>query len=434
MNRLLRNNKSCCSSCETEQKRVTTSGQLQVNEVSRTTYDGQEILIVPLVMAKASVVMNELLLPLDEMEDFAWNGVPVTVGHPALDGADVSASYSPEVRLAYEVGTVYNARVEGDKLKADAWINVRKAERVHPGLIEELEAQAPMDVSTGFFGDIIEKPGKLNGREYVGVHTAVLPDHLALLPGQEGACSWDDGCGVRVNKNRLVINTLTEAIMRLTTNKFFRRNDRQSSANERGEDNDVRQIVADLISADASPFVPNDEDGLRYMSEDTLQKMRDAFLGNAEEPEDNEDEPEDNEGEDPENMEDEPENNEGEDPENMEDEEKPAMNKRKPSGLQLNAEDKAALDFARRSYADHKTGLIAAITANSNFSEKQLKTFSVEQLETIKAGLPDKPAPSYLGRVPSANVGGEDDKSAEAMFHGGNGVLSVFQNKKQKAA
>lgn len=47
--------------------------------------------------------------------------------------------------------------------------------------------------------------------------------------------------------------------------------------NARGQDDDRRQIVADLISLNESPFMPDDEDSLRSMSEITLRQLRNRY-------------------------------------------------------------------------------------------------------------------------------------------------------------
>jgi hypothetical protein len=46
----------------------------------------------------------------------------------------------------------------------------------------------------------------------------------------------------------------------------------------RGDDDDSRQIIADLISDDDSPFLPDDEMALRHMSGATLREMRRKYL------------------------------------------------------------------------------------------------------------------------------------------------------------
>lgn len=47
---------------------------------------------------------------------------------------------------------------------------------------------------------------------------------------------------------------------------------------KRGSDDDRRQMIADLISDDASPFTPDDEESLRYMSDASLKEMRDQYV------------------------------------------------------------------------------------------------------------------------------------------------------------
>jgi len=43
--------------------------------------------------------------------------------------------------------------------------------------------------------------GVWNEEEYHSIVRNYRPDHLALLPGAIGACSWEDGCGIRANKD-----------------------------------------------------------------------------------------------------------------------------------------------------------------------------------------------------------------------------------------
>jgi hypothetical protein len=46
----------------------------------------------------------------------------------------------------------------------------------------------------------------------------------------------------------------------------------------RGDDDDARQIIADLISDDGSPFTPDDDQALRMMSAASLREMRRKYL------------------------------------------------------------------------------------------------------------------------------------------------------------
>ena len=50
------------------------------------------------------------------------------------------------------------------------------------------------------------------------------------------------------------------------------------SNHARGDDDDPRQTIADLISDDDNPFTPEDEMGLRNLSHATLKEMRRKYL------------------------------------------------------------------------------------------------------------------------------------------------------------
>jgi hypothetical protein len=171
--------------------------------VRRAVFDGREHMIVP-VVAIVEGVMNNALVPFDEFSRYAeaWNGRPVPVYHPEINGAPISAN-RPDVIERSTIGQTFNARCEGAKLKMEAWIDVAKAERLGYGaLIAQLEAGEVIEVSTGYFADDDIKSGDWNGTPYGAIHRNIRPDHLALLPGQIGACSIQDGCGTRINSKK----------------------------------------------------------------------------------------------------------------------------------------------------------------------------------------------------------------------------------------
>jgi len=127
-----------------------------------------------------------------------WNGTPVTLKHPDLNGTPVSAN-QPEIYKTQVVGTVFNTTFQDNKLKAELWLNEQKLEMLAPGLLNGLRVGMKLDVSTGLFDEGPKVTGNFNGQDYVAVAHNIRPDHLALLPGETGACSWKDGCGVRAN-------------------------------------------------------------------------------------------------------------------------------------------------------------------------------------------------------------------------------------------
>lgn len=173
-------------------------------ELETITHQGQDHWVVPVIMMVEGVHSGSggpLLYTADELGSFseAWNGTSVVVGHPSnKEGSPVSAN-SPEL-VSEVVGRIYNTRMEGDKLKAEAWINVSQLESVSSEAYEDIKESRALDVSIGVFSEEINIQGEFNNEEYRAVARNLRPDHLALLPGATGACSWDDGCGVRVNE------------------------------------------------------------------------------------------------------------------------------------------------------------------------------------------------------------------------------------------
>src|SRR5690606_16997468 len=70
-----------CKNCPCSQVR-TLAANLLPSESKIVNYLGRRMLVVPLIMARADVVMNGGYVPVEEMSPEAWNGRPVTVGHP----------------------------------------------------------------------------------------------------------------------------------------------------------------------------------------------------------------------------------------------------------------------------------------------------------------------------------------------------------------
>jgi hypothetical protein len=167
------------------------------------TLNGIPHLVVPVVMMKEGVhngSLGPIFHSITELGKIpcSWDGIPVTVNHPQDNGQNVSAN-SPAVLESYAIGKVFNTRVVGDGLKADAWLEADKLETRFPALFEMIQDGAPVDVSVGVFSEYIEEEGDWNGEHYDRIAINNRPDHLALLPNDHGACGWKDGCGIRNN-------------------------------------------------------------------------------------------------------------------------------------------------------------------------------------------------------------------------------------------
>ena len=136
-------------------------------------------------------VLNGRLVPADELatNPIVWNDTRIVVNHPRKDGIYVSAKSAdiPFVGRLYDAvyddGLVGTVQLEADSLK-DA------------GLYDRLVSGEVVEVSAGFYATVEQKVGIWNGKPYTGVSRNIIPDHIALLPNEVGACSCKDGCGV----------------------------------------------------------------------------------------------------------------------------------------------------------------------------------------------------------------------------------------------
>lgn len=181
--------------------------------VRREELAGRSHLVVPVVMLTEGVHIpasgESLYYPSETLSQNPemWNGIPVTVSHPSDDNGNLRGLESPDLYFPFVVGTVWGARFEDGSQKAEIWFEEEKL-RNFPEAFDAIENGTPTDVSTGIYTQENRKQGTWNEESYEFVVEAFFPDHLAVLPGEEGACSWDDGCGIRAN---LKFNILGEA-------------------------------------------------------------------------------------------------------------------------------------------------------------------------------------------------------------------------------
>ncbi len=165
---------------------------------------GRTHMVVPIIMMVQGVHRGShgpILHLAEELGKFpgAWDGIPVAVQHPQEDGMHVSAN-QPHILDEFVVGRVFNTMMDGHKLKAEAWLDPVVLKNISPEAMEYIMEGKPLEVSVGVFTDEDLRPGEWNGEKYEAVARNHRPDHLALLPGAVGACSWSDGCGVRTHQ------------------------------------------------------------------------------------------------------------------------------------------------------------------------------------------------------------------------------------------
>lgn len=172
-------------------------------------FDGRGHLVAPVVLMVEGVHtgssgMPTYYSPEDLMAStHLWNGVPVPVHHPSDEAGPISAN-QPDVIEESVIGRLFNVWFDndGNKLRGEIWIDAEKTRQISSELLKAIRDGEHIEVSTGLYSDDNRESGDWNGEHYEVRAINIHPDHLALLPGEIGACSWTDGCGVRANQNQ----------------------------------------------------------------------------------------------------------------------------------------------------------------------------------------------------------------------------------------
>ena len=173
-------------------------------DVRREIYNNRTHIVLPVTMMVEGVHSGShgpLYHPAKELGAAveAWNGVPVTIDHPESGGEFVSVAL-PGIEQQYSVGRVFATHMEDNRLRAEIWIDETKLTQKSPEALRHIDRGEFIEVSVGVFSDDEQVAGEWNGETYNAISRNHRPDHLALLPRGVGACSVDDGCGVRANK------------------------------------------------------------------------------------------------------------------------------------------------------------------------------------------------------------------------------------------
>ena len=172
-------------------------------QVRSDSYQDREYIVVPVVMMTEGVHNGShgpIYHSTETLSQYteAWNGIPVMIDHPRDEEGNYISANSPG-QLQRAVGMVFNTHFEGTKLKAEAWLDKQKLLAVSQEASTYIHQNRPLEVSIGAFTEELVGEGEWNGETYTATAQGYRPDHLALLPGGTGACSWADGCGIRAN-------------------------------------------------------------------------------------------------------------------------------------------------------------------------------------------------------------------------------------------
>jgi hypothetical protein len=204
-----------------------------------------------------------------------WNGIPVTVNHPEDGQGNFVSVNSPDKNNSI-VGLIYNAHMEDGRLKAEAWVDIGVLKEHYPTAYEYIKQGRAVDVSTGAKQKHDIEEGTYNNEQYKAVVSNIYPDHLALLPEQVGACSWDDGCGVRNSeimdaKEKLsnLFKNFQDGIVALMGSEQEIKSNQINMSNTSATPCTVNELIAN----EATHFTEDDRKWLEGQEEAQLQKL-----------------------------------------------------------------------------------------------------------------------------------------------------------------
>ena len=186
------------------------SDKIQINKaaVKQTTFEGRPHIVAPVVILTEGVHIGSagrVFYTKEELKRNAqtWAGRPLPVYHPVDGGNNISCN-DPGVIEKNSVGQIFNTKYEDNppRIVGELWIDVEKANKVDQRVLQEL-SDGRLEVSTGMWFELTEQSGVWNTEEYDFIASNFQPDHVALLPGGKGACSFEDGCGApRTNEQK----------------------------------------------------------------------------------------------------------------------------------------------------------------------------------------------------------------------------------------
>jgi hypothetical protein len=179
---------------------------IQNSDIRRETLDGTEYVVAPVTLLKPMYLntpgdwsANEAYLPESEAKNSipSWNGTPLTLNHPTMNGHGTTAN-SPEIHSKSVLGRVFNVEWDGSEVVGEAWFDENKIRQMGgqaENALERVLNGDSVEVSTGYRASKLPS-GDYDGETHNAVQGNLKPDHLAVLPNQQGKCSIDAGCGV----------------------------------------------------------------------------------------------------------------------------------------------------------------------------------------------------------------------------------------------
>jgi hypothetical protein len=186
----------------TKRVRVNISARVNSAEIKKLRRHGRDIMIVPSATLPDGIVMNGIRYDAEEIEKSyrSLERTPAPLGHPEIEGMFVSASDPEGLARGWIGAWNENVRRENGRVYLDKVIDLTTANQTTGGkaVLEAIEKGLPVHTSTGLFCTLETLTNDASGAEYAA--RDIVFDHDAILIGEEGAATPEQGVGMMVHK------------------------------------------------------------------------------------------------------------------------------------------------------------------------------------------------------------------------------------------
>jgi len=182
--------------------RVNVRSVANTKAVRKEKRNGRDVVIVPSATLPDNIIMNGIMYPADEIEKsyVSLNRTPAPLGHPTINGKFVSARDPEGINLGYIGAWNENVRRENGRVFLDKVIDVEVANRSPGGkeVLAAIEKGEPVHTSTGLLANL---EAVSNASDHKHIARNIQFDHDAILLGETGAATPEQGVGMLVNAN-----------------------------------------------------------------------------------------------------------------------------------------------------------------------------------------------------------------------------------------
>ncbi|PHR55981.1 MAG: hypothetical protein COA43_14790 [Robiginitomaculum sp.] len=203
--------------------------QVNTDKIRTEMMDDIEYLVVSSRTMPSDIIMNDIMYS-GEQIDATINTIdetPAPMKHPMIDGKYVSASTQRAQNAFNESGGINKyVKKDGDSHVVDKWFMKSRLETTEQGkqLLAAINKGDPIHSSTGVIISKVAEKGKNKYGNYNYIANIDRFDHDAILIGECGAATPDEGVGLMVNSQEelevIFVNLSTGLDMSESANKF----------------------------------------------------------------------------------------------------------------------------------------------------------------------------------------------------------------------